>query len=348
MDMQNRIAPSIIRQIFVLLLIGFFGVIIFIELIPYLSGVLGAITFFVLLQKPMTFLVNKKGWKSTWAAIVLLIVSFIGILIPIAGTVLLLGSRVERAISKSESFVTTIKDQIADWEQKMGFEFASKIDTSSVSTWLSENVPDVLGTTFNVFIAIALMYFMLYYMLSYKKALQKAMLDYIPISNDNLRIIGRDSLNMVKSNAIGIPLVAFAQGIVALIGFLIFNIEDPFFWAVIVFVGSMIPFIGTLLGTLPVFILTLINGEPTQAWGILAYGIIVIGSTDNLLRLVILKRLDDVHPLITLFGVLVGVPLFGFIGLVFGPLLISLFLLVLRIYKEKYGKEVDNTHGKRL
>ncbi|MHA7941790.1 AI-2E family transporter [Formosa sp. 3Alg 14/1] len=346
--MRKRISPSIIRQIFVLLLICFFGIIIIIELIPYLSGVLGAITFFVLLQKPMTFLVKKKGWKPSIAAVLLLIISFIGILIPIAGTGLLLGSRVEKAISKSESFISTIEEQASSWEQKMGYDFTSNIDTSSISTWLSQNVPDVLGSTFNVFIAIALMYFMLYFMLSNKKALQNAMLDYIPLSNENLRIIGNDSLAMVKSNAIGIPLVAFAQGIVALIGFFIFNIQDPFFWAVIVFVGSMIPFIGTLLGTLPVFILTYMNGDTGQAWGILAYGLIVISSTDNLLRLVILKRLDDVHPLITLFGVLVGVPLFGFIGLVFGPLLISLFLLILRIYKQKYGKEDESTHEKRL
>ncbi|QDO92628.1 AI-2E family transporter [Formosa sediminum] len=345
--MQNRISPNIIRQIFILLLICSFAVMIFVELVPYLSGILGAITFFVLLQKPMKYLL-KRGWKPSIAATLLLILSFIGILIPITVTVLLLGSRVEKAIAKSEDFVKTIKEQVFTWEHELGYQFTSKIDASSLSGWLSNNVPDFLGSTFNMIIAIGIMYVMLYFMLSHRKALQRAMLDYIPISNDNLRIIGKDSLAMVKSNAIGIPLVAFAQGIVALIGFFIFNIEDPFFWAVIVFVGSMIPFVGTLLGTLPVFALTLINGNDTQAWGILIYGLVVISSTDNLLRLFILKRLDDVHPLITLFGVLVGVPLFGFIGLVFGPLLISLFLLVLRIYKEKYGKESSNTEGTRL
>jgi predicted PurR-regulated permease PerM len=142
---------------------------------------------------------------------------------------------------------------------------------------------------------------------------------------------------MVRSNALGIPLVALAQGIIALIGFLIFGIEDPFFWFVIVTIGSMIPFIGTLLGILPVFILTLSSGDTFQAWGILLYGLIVVGSTDNIIRLYVLKRLDDVHPLITLIGVIVGVPLFGFIGLIFGPLLLSLFLVVLRIYKNEYG-----------
>ena len=117
------------------------------------------------------------------------------------------------------------------------------------------------------------------------------------------------------------------------------DIENPFFWALMVTIGSMIPFVGNLLGTLPVFILTLSDGETFQAWGILVYGIVVVGLTDNIIRLYVLKRLDDVHPLITLIGVIVGIPLFGFIGLVFGPLLINPFLVIVRIYKREYGKE---------
>ena len=142
---------------------------------------------------------------------------------------------------------------------------------------------------------------------------------------------------MVRSNALGIPLVALAQGIIAFIGFLIFGIDDPLFWFVIVTIGSMIPFVGTLLGIIPVFILSLSIGDNFQAWGILIYGLVIVGSTDNIIRLYVLRKLDNVHPLITLIGVIVGVPIFGFIGLIFGPLLISLFLIVLRIYKNEYG-----------
>src|SRR5690606_37509273 len=124
----------------------------------------------------------------------------------------------------------------------------------------------------------------------------------------------------------------------ALIGFLIFGTEDPFFWFVIVTISSMIPFVGTLLGILPVFLLTLSSGDNFAAWGILIYGFVVVGSTDNIIRLYVLKKLDDVHPLITLIGVIVGVPLFGFIGLIFGPLLISLFIVIVKIYRKEYGK----------
>ena len=192
-----------------------------------------------------------------------------------------------------------------------------------------------------MFIAIGLMYFMLYYMFTNRRELRESLQDYIPIDKDNLKIIGDESQAMVRSNALGIPLVALAQGIIALIGFFIFGIKDPFFWFVIVTIGSMIPFVGTLLGILPVFILTLSAGDTYQAWGILLYGFIVVGSTDNIIRLYLLRKLDNVHPLITLIGVIVGVPLFGFIGLIFGPLLISLFLIVLRIYRKEYGKSND-------
>ena len=110
------------------------------------------------------------------------------------------------------------------------------------------------------------------------------------------------------------------------------------FWFVITAIGSMIPFIGASTGLVPVAILLYSQGMNWQALFILIYGLTVVGLTDNILRLYILQRLSSVHPLITLFGVVVGVPLFGFIGLIFGPLLISLFLLILKIYKHEYGK----------
>ena len=105
----------------------------------------------------------------------------------------------------------------------------------------------------------------------------------------------------------------------------------------------MIPFVGTLVGILPVFIISLSTGQNFQAWGILLYGIIVVGSADNIIRLFVLKKLDNVHPLITLLGVIIGVPIFGFIGLIFGPLLISLFFIVLRIYNKEYGESKSLT-----
>jgi predicted PurR-regulated permease PerM len=317
------------------------GSVIFFNLLPYFSGVLGAITVYVLLRKPMTKLV-AKGWHPQLAAAALLALSVIVILLPLTGIALLLGSKVPSVVQKSEKVVAAIKGSLSDLEKQYGYDVTSQIDASAVSTWISENLQSIAGGTFDMFIALGSMYFMLYYMLTNRKQMRESLFQYIPVSKGNLDVIGTESRAMVRSNAIGIPLVALAQGIVSLLGFVIFGIGNPFFWALLVTIGSMIPFVGGLLGILPAFILAFANGDNFQAWGILIYGIVIVGSTDNLIRLYVLKRLDNVHPLITLIGVIIGIPLFGFIGLIFGPLLISLFLIIVKIYKQEYGKKGTN------
>jgi|TARA_R110000823_G_scaffold315687_1_gene449783 predicted PurR-regulated permease PerM len=346
--MTKHIPPQIIRQIFVILLILLMGSLIFRELLPYLTGVLGAVTIYVLMRKWMAKLVNQKKWNPSLAAAFLMLLSFVGILIPIAGIILMLTNKIGDAVQNSAAVIKALKEQLAKIEDTVGYDLTSQIDPSAITGWLSDNLQNLAGGTFNAFIAIGLMYFMLYYMFTNRTDLRESLKEYIPMHRGNLKEIGIEVQAMVRSNALGIPLVAVAQGIVALIGFLIFGIEDPFFWFVIVTIGSMIPFVGTLVGILPVFVLTLSTGHSFQAWGILIYGFVVVGSTDNIIRLYVLKKLDNVHPLVTLIGVIVGVPLFGFIGLIFGPLLISLFMVIVRIYRKEYGKEDSVTQEERL
>jgi len=317
------------------------GILIFKEIIPYLSGILGAITLYVLMRKWMEKLVNR-GWKKSIAAAVLMIGSFIGILIPIALIIVMLSSKIGQAVSNSEKVIEAVKNQADKLEHYLGYNITENVDSSSITTWISSNLQSLAGGTFNATIAIGIMYFLLYYMLINRKEMQDHVNEYIPLDEENIILIGKESDTSVRSNAIGIPLVALIQGVIALIGYFIFSAPDPLFWFVITVIGSMIPFIGTALGIIPVTLLMLSQGQDWQAIAILIYGFTVVGATDNLVRLYILEKLSSVHPLITLFGVVVGVPLFGFIGLIFGPLLISLFLLILKIYKKEYGNEYDN------
>ncbi len=332
---METIPKKIIRQILILAALAILAFLIFRELLPYLSGVLGAITLFVLLKSPMNKLV-KKGWNESLAAALLMILSFIGILLPIIGISLMMSNKIQHAVKNSERLLNVIQGNIQTIEEKIGYDIYKDLDISNATNWISENAQALIGNTFNLFIAISIMYFMLYFMLTKPKNLRDGIYMYIPFNKKHLQILIHDSAKMVRSNALGIPIVAVAQGIVALIGFLIFGIENPFFWFVIIIIGSMIPFVGTLVGILPVFLIALASGDSFNAWGILLYGFIVVGSTDNIIRLYVLKKMDDVHPLITLLGVIIGIPLFGFIGLIFGPILLSLFFIIAKMYKLEY------------
>ncbi|MCR9181704.1 MAG: AI-2E family transporter [Flavobacteriaceae bacterium] len=332
---MQRIHQDIIRQVFTLLLIVTLGMLIFLELAPYLSGLLGAITLYIISKNFMTKLV-KKGWNPSLAAGLIMFISFVGILIPVGLVVLLLSNKVKNALNRLESLISMVKENFSIIENQFNIEFLSSFDSQETADWISNNIQNLLGSTFNIFIALSIMYFLLYYMLVHRKEFIESIYTYFPMRPENISVIGKEVNSVVKSNAIGIPLIAIIQGLVALLGFFIFGVPNPWFWFVITAVGSMIPFIGTAIGIIPVVIILFSTGQNFEAIGILIYGIVVVGSTDNLFRMIVQKKLANIHPLITLIGVIIGVPLFGFIGLIFGPLLISLFLVVLRIYKEEF------------
>lgn len=334
------INQHVIRQFFTLILIVALGILIFIELVPYMTGLLGAITLYIIFRDKMRTLV-QRGWRPPVAALFLMLISLVVILIPLALVSMMLLSKVKRGLERANSALVIIKEQMIGIEQSIGVDIFSSIDSEKTSEWMSDSFQGLLGDSFNIIIAISIMYFLLYFMLVNRKQFIESLYSYLPLHPENISIIGEDIKSIIKSNAIGIPIIAILQGFVALLGFYMFGVPNPWFWFVVTTIGSMIPFIGTALGVVPVVILLYSTGQNWEATAMLVYGIAIVGSTDNVFRVVVQKRLADIHPLITLIGVIIGIPLFGFLGLIFGPLLISLFLLLLKIYKKEYGKRLD-------
>jgi predicted PurR-regulated permease PerM len=334
--MIEKIPANLVRQVFTLLLIIAVLLSIASELFPYMGGVLGAITLYVLLVGSQKKLENCN-WKPSLAAGFLILISSFIILLPVAGIVVMFTGKIKGALDNRDVIEESIKSKSVKIEELTGYNFSNHLDASKIGDWVSNLIQGFASSSLLVFIAVGLMLFLLYYMLVYRSTWQDAAIRYLPLKEDNLKTIGTESMGLVKSNAIGIPLVALLQGVIAFIGYCIFGVENPFFWFVITAIGSMIPFMGTAIGILPVSIILLSHGQTGNAIGMLIYGIAVVGSTDNFFRLVVQRKLADIHPLITLIGVLIGVPLFGFIGLVFGPLLVSSVLLLIKLYREEYG-----------
>ncbi len=130
---MKSISPKIIRQLLILMVLGIIGFLIFIELLPYLSGVLGAITIYVLMRGWMAKLV-KKGWNKSLAASFLMLLSFVGILIPISGMILMLGNKIGSAVNNSEKLLNALQEQIVTFEKRFGYDFYSDIDVSSATS----------------------------------------------------------------------------------------------------------------------------------------------------------------------------------------------------------------------
>jgi len=197
-------------------------------------------------------------------------------------------------------------------------------------------LPGILCAPFNDITTIFFTSLLLYCMAVNGRYMENALSEHIPLTDKNVDRLGKEVQMMVMSNAIGIPLIAFAQGVVGLIGYLIIGVKEPFFWFGVTCIAGMLPVVGAAVAYIPLSIILFANDQTGKGVAMLIFGFGIIGTVDNVLRFSLLKKLGNVHPLTTVFGVIIGLNIFGFIGLIFGPLLISLFMLLLKIYSSEF------------
>ena len=333
---SNVIDQNRIRQFFFILIILMLGILLFLQLQSFLPALLGAITLYVLLRRWMFYLTEKKKWRKGWTAVLLMLFSFIVILLPVGLLVNMLSSKISYAIQHSEELVQALKKVVANIENRFDVTLTSDENINKLGNTITQSLPKILGATFNTLTTIFFMYFILYFMLVNRSKLEKTLYEYIPLRDENVHRISKEVNTMVVSNAIGIPLVAFAQGVVGLIGYLIIGVKEPFFWFGVTCIAGMLPVIGAALAYIPLIIIFFANDQTWQGILMTFYGFGIIGTVDNVLRFSLLRKLGNVHPLTTVFGVIIGLNLFGFIGLIFGPLLISLFMVLLKVYSSEF------------
>jgi predicted PurR-regulated permease PerM len=327
--------PEKVRQFFFIVLLGILGLVLFTYLKSFIPSLLGAVTFYVLMRKYMKNMLAKK-WRPASAALLLMLVSFLIIMLPVFILINTVSSKVGYVISHATEITGTLVTFLKNIESRLGYHFLNVETVRNLSGMVLSELPLILGATVNSIVALVVMYFLLYFMLTNCNDLEHWLEDVLPLRKDNLVRVRQQMNQMVISNAVGIPLIAFMQGVAGLILYLILGIREPLLWFALTTFTSMIPLVGSALAYLPLSIMQFANGDTTKGLIIIIYGLAVIGTIDNVFRLWLQKRIGNVHPLITIFGVFVGVPLFGFLGLIFGPLLISLFILLMRIYRVEF------------
>jgi len=328
---QNRI-----RQVFFLAAIVMWGVLLAMKLYSFLPALLGAMTLYIILRKWMFVLVEKKKWRKPLAAALLMVLTLLVILIPIGILVQMLSSKVAYVINHSNELVAALKIIVGNFEQRTGLHLIDTDNFNQLGNFIAQSAPQVLKATFNSLITIFFMYFILFFMLVNGKKMEKGIYEYIPLKDENVDRLGKETQNIVISNAIGMPIIAFCQGVLAVIGYYFLGVKEPWFWFVITCLTSMLPVVGAALAYVPLAIIFFANNQELQGIILLVYGFGFIGTFDNILRFTLARKIGNVHPLITVFGVIIGLELFGFVGLIFGPLLISLFILLIRIYSNEF------------
>lgn len=320
------------------------GCSIFYEMRPFISGILGACTIYIMVRKQQSFLVLKKKFRPSLAATLISIEVILLFFIPISIILWILIDKITHINLNPEVIISQVQDINNTIYSKINYNILSSENLLSLTSKLTSLLQIFINQMSSFVINSIVLIFVLYFMLVGGKEMEKYIYDLLPFSNPNKRVVLRASKRLVMSNAIGIPLLAVIQGSIATIGYFIFGTPEPILLGFLTCFATIIPLIGTAIIWLPSVIFLFLTGDTFNAVGLALYALIIITNIDNVIRLILQKRMANTNPMITVFGVIIGLTLFGFWGVIFGPLLLSIFMLCIHIFKRNY---IDVKSGKR-
>lgn len=127
------------------------------------------------------------------------------------------------------------------------------------------------------------------------------------------------------------------QALAALIGFYIAGVPSPIFFVSLAFVAAFIPAIGAATVSMVAALFLLVTGHPYMALFLAIWSVFVVGLVDNLIKPILIKRGIEIHAGVVFFALLGGLAAFGAIGLLIGPLVVAMFLALLRMYQRDYS-----------
>lgn len=317
------------------------GIVIFIELTPFLGGLLGACTIYVLLRGQMCRLTQKKKMRRSLAAVLLLGETILCFLVPLSLTVWMLLNKIQHLNLDPQAVIAPIEHLSLLIEEKTGYDLLQTGNIASVASFIPKVGQYLMSGISSFSLNIFTLIFVLYFMLIGGENMENYINELLPFNDKNKKNVLDEIYLIVRSNAIGIPLLAVIQGAIALAGYYIFNVPSPLFFGVLTCFATIIPIVGTGLVWAPLALYLALSGDWGMALGLLLYSVLILTQVDNLIRFILQKKMADTHPLITIFGVVIGLPLFGFMGIIFGPLLLSVFILCIHIFKTEYLEKED-------
>jgi len=225
---------------------------------------------------------------------------------------------------------TAIEEPLRGFLPNFSVDFGSYIE--KMLGWFVGNMgPLVSGATQTLF-DILLTIIALFFFLKDNEKIKRILIQISPLEDKYDNLIFDKLEGAVNSVIKGSLFIAVVQGIMAGLGFWVFGIPSPTFWGTVGVIASLVPGLGTTLVILPAVIYLFLSGSYIAAVGLAIWGAVIVGSMDQVLRPIIFKQGVPAHPIFILFAVFGGLSLFGPLGLIFGPVILSFYLTLLEIY----------------
>ncbi|MBI3792825.1 MAG: AI-2E family transporter, partial [Gemmatimonadetes bacterium] len=310
------------------------GIAIAIALSPFAIGLLGAMVLTVLVGPVHRRIASAIGGSRASA----LVVALTALLILIPG-----GAMLGLVIGEGPGAIRGVQDNaVLSWlrEQRFGgVDLGAQLAKASgtLLEWVSAQALGLVGSAARGTINLIIALFGLYFLLESGSRVWERTKRYLPFSDANADALHARFVSVTQATFLGLAATAVLQGTLVGIGFAVVGLPGAAFWGVMTAIASVIPVVGGAIVWVPGVAVLLVEQEYLHAAILAGVGGVLVTNIDNVVRPYIFRRVSNVHPLVTLVGALAGLRYFGLLGVLMGPLAITYFFELLRIYDEEYG-----------
>src|SRR5213083_2307632 len=315
------------------LLVLLLGIGLVIALAPYATGLIGIPVLYAVFA-PVHVWLSLRVRPKIAATLVVVLALFL-IVVPgvsFAGLVVNQAQQITGSVVRNP-----ILGRIAQLELG-GIDIGPRIAElgAKIVGWLGSSAFGLIGTATRLALNLTISLFGLFYLLLQPGETWEAVRPYIPFSAKNTEKLRQRFRDVTTSTIIGTGLTAAAQGAILGLGFWLVGLPNAVFWGVVTMVFAILPVVGSGMVWGPGAIALLLDHRPLPAFLLALGGLGIVGNVDYIIRPMVFRRWADIHPLVTLIGALAGVPFFGILGLLIGPLALSYFFELIKMYREEY------------
>ncbi len=314
------------------------GIALVYALWPFSTGLIGAPVLYVVMAPVHRWLTRWLRPRVAAAIVVVLgILLVLGPGLSVVGLVATEAQDMATGVIRSPLLAKISRIRVGPYQvgaqlEQIGSQIVSFIGASALG---------LIGTATRAGIQLTIAFFGLYYLLISPESTWRSVRPFIPFSAASAEILRRRFGDVTISTLVGTGVTAGVQGLAVGGAFWVVGLANPLFWGVVTVIFAILPVVGSGLVWGPGAAALAMDGRYGAAIGLVVWGILVVGNVDNVIRPIVFRRWAQIHPFVTVIGAFMGLRYFGLLGLLIGPLAISYFFELIRMYRVEYLDEDD-------
>ncbi len=329
------------RRYFFFGLLSLTAVLLFFVFKPFIAVLVVGISLAVVFH-PLFRCLKKTfggiGWLAALLTVLIFLILVVGPLFAIGALVLNQSDSLYLSAASGQGF-GPFMDKVGSAIDSLlpaGFSINASERAADFVALLVGNVSNLFASTLQAIFSFILILLAMFYLLKDGEHFRKACMRLSPLAeHDNARIFSKmgETINGVVK---GYLFLALVQGTLSGLGMAIFGVPHAALWGVLAGIASLVPTIGTALVLGPAVIYLFSTGNTAQAVGLTLWGLSIVGMIDNLLNPYVIGKKVQIPPLLILFSILGGIALLGPVGILVGPLSMSLLFVLLSMYRSEF------------